>query len=155
MFWLLFHLKTTMWSDSEVLGLIWSLLSTESACSPTEAHKFHHLSLLRKWWSSDCHRDSVTGCEFNFFEFCAFCFCTQVDGSRLFKDVKAYHTAVKGRFLMHIQTQSAVLTEHYPGELVNNGEVNLFLFLDPVWTEVKTKDSALDMWFMCRKPLCF
>ena len=30
--------------------------------------------------------------EFDF----VFFFCTQVDGSRLFKDVKAYHTAVKG-----------------------------------------------------------
>lgn len=56
--------------------------------------------MRHKWHRSPTMILKLGVTEFNFFlVFCfVFYFCTQIDGSRLFKDVKAYYTAVKGRF---------------------------------------------------------
>lgn len=44
------------------------------------------------------HTDNVTEIDYFFSPFSGF--CTQIDGGRLFKDVKAYYTAVKGGYLL-------------------------------------------------------
>lgn len=49
--------------------------------------------------------------------------CTQIDGSRLFKDVKAYYAAVKGGFAKH-----GLNPQSYWGEKLKTREVKVFYF---------------------------
>lgn len=61
-------------------------LNVEKVVLQTETRGCYHLQLLRKWRNLSLY-----------FLFFLFALCTQIDGNRLFKDVKAYHTAVKGK----------------------------------------------------------
>lgn len=72
--------------------------------------------------------------------------CTQIDGSRLFKDVKAYYAAVKGGFAKH-----GLNPQSYWGEKLKTREVKVFYFLWETFAILSVLPSCKDPWSRLKK----